>query len=61
MRLGDDPCEIDLGLILARTPQQLNVTVGQSAGFFLYGNWTVPGWFCGDPLLHLFRGGGGIS
>jgi hypothetical protein len=39
--------------------------VGPSAGVFWYGNWTVPGWFCGDPLLHLIRGGesnkGGIS
>jgi hypothetical protein len=30
---------------------------GSNCRGFLYGNWTVPGWFCGDPLLHLIRGG----
>ncbi|KAH8783659.1 hypothetical protein BGZ57DRAFT_233307 [Hyaloscypha finlandica] len=38
-----------------------NVTVGQSVGVFWYGNWTVPGWFCGVPLLHLFKRGGRVT
>jgi hypothetical protein len=36
-------------------------TLLRTGGFFLYGNWTVPGWFCGDPLLHLFRGESTVS
>jgi hypothetical protein len=54
-----------LGIILvlsvkgkaATLPPLNKCNSGSNCRGFLYGNWTVPGWFCGDPLLHLIRGG----